>query len=351
MKLPKELTTVTPVSKFLAIVVFITLPFLGFVYGMKYQELLDFNQVQDVSYSARKVKRLPTPTPDPTAHWKTYENRDYNFQFKYPSDLYIKTDLDMPNKVLEVSNDPLFEKSETAYILTIYTGTEGLNIDEMNNKGIVESEGSINKLLNEAFDYNLLNSKHNGRLLGTFLGNPPWGNYEIYFPNGNNNLSGISFDIRIHQTDDPAMGGSFRYREMSKLILSTFKFTNLLSEQGANNNEFILDMSAQNNTGETGSAKFTKMGNSLTKITLTLDNVPGSQPAYIYSGSCNNPGPVKFTLNNVTNGLKTNLASGHSETILNVSLEDLRFMAPLAIGVRYADSFMTPFLSSCGNLN
>lgn len=85
MKLPKELTTVSPVSKFLAFVVFVTFPFLGFIYGMKYQELVDFNKFQEASYAIRNVKRLPTPTPDPTANWKTYENQEYNFQFKYPS--------------------------------------------------------------------------------------------------------------------------------------------------------------------------------------------------------------------------------------------------------------------------
>lgn len=35
--LPKELTTVTPLSKFLAMFLFIALPVLAFVFGMYYQ--------------------------------------------------------------------------------------------------------------------------------------------------------------------------------------------------------------------------------------------------------------------------------------------------------------------------
>lgn len=38
MKLPKELTTVTPLSKTIALVLFMLLPFLGFLIGFKYQE-------------------------------------------------------------------------------------------------------------------------------------------------------------------------------------------------------------------------------------------------------------------------------------------------------------------------
>ena len=64
MKLPKELTTVTPASKFLAVILFVTIPFLAFLYGMKYQEFLDFNRHPKDSVSSRKVKRVPTPTPD-----------------------------------------------------------------------------------------------------------------------------------------------------------------------------------------------------------------------------------------------------------------------------------------------
>lgn len=96
MKLPKELTMVTPASKFLAFILFVTLPFLGFVYGMKYQEFVDFNKQQELSFAAKKVKRLPTPTPDPTANWRTYTfsyNPEFGVSFRYP-DTYFQYQAD-----------------------------------------------------------------------------------------------------------------------------------------------------------------------------------------------------------------------------------------------------------------
>lgn len=46
MTLPKELTTVTPLSKSIALILFILLPILGFFIGMKYQELLSLQDIQ-----------------------------------------------------------------------------------------------------------------------------------------------------------------------------------------------------------------------------------------------------------------------------------------------------------------
>ncbi len=41
MTLPKELTTVTTISKTLALYMFIMMPIIGFLLGMKYQENID----------------------------------------------------------------------------------------------------------------------------------------------------------------------------------------------------------------------------------------------------------------------------------------------------------------------
>jgi len=40
-KLPKYWTTVTPLSRTITAIIFLALPFIGFVYGMKYQEKVD----------------------------------------------------------------------------------------------------------------------------------------------------------------------------------------------------------------------------------------------------------------------------------------------------------------------
>lgn len=40
MKLPKQLTTVTPLSKFLALFMFVTIPIIGFFLGTQYQKTI-----------------------------------------------------------------------------------------------------------------------------------------------------------------------------------------------------------------------------------------------------------------------------------------------------------------------
>jgi hypothetical protein len=59
MKLHKSLTTVTPFSKAIALILFITLPFLGFILGMQYQATID------ISLMAIPYERGSLVTPAP----------------------------------------------------------------------------------------------------------------------------------------------------------------------------------------------------------------------------------------------------------------------------------------------
>lgn len=61
MKLPKELTTVTPVSKAVALIIFITLPIIAFLFGMRYQTM-SAEQDSFILPTPRIVKQLPSPT-------------------------------------------------------------------------------------------------------------------------------------------------------------------------------------------------------------------------------------------------------------------------------------------------
>lgn len=47
-KIPSELTTVTRLSKTFAALVFITLPFIGFLLGIRYKEIIQVNSQQSV---------------------------------------------------------------------------------------------------------------------------------------------------------------------------------------------------------------------------------------------------------------------------------------------------------------
>lgn len=75
-KLSKSLTTVTPLSKTIALMLFIILPFVGFYLGTKYSD----KQVQDQSFA--KKNQMSNQTGQ-----QTYVNNTYKFSFKYPSSL------------------------------------------------------------------------------------------------------------------------------------------------------------------------------------------------------------------------------------------------------------------------
>ncbi|MDO8658096.1 MAG: hypothetical protein Q7K55_05120 [Candidatus Levybacteria bacterium] len=89
MKLPKELTTVTILSKTIALIMFILLPFIGFMLGIRYQEMVDLIERQELYNNLTSINRTPTPTPEKnstidTSTWKTYTEPTLQFQIKYP---------------------------------------------------------------------------------------------------------------------------------------------------------------------------------------------------------------------------------------------------------------------------
>ncbi len=88
-KLPTWLTTVTPFSKTLAMILFILLPFLGFYLGMKYQQ-----QVTIPSSTVSEVQKVPSLTPTPrstlqvssaSAGWLTFTSPRGDYSINFPS--------------------------------------------------------------------------------------------------------------------------------------------------------------------------------------------------------------------------------------------------------------------------
>lgn len=74
----EQFTTVTPLSKALAMIVFITLPFAAFFLGMSYgRQTLSLTQTI-ISPAANDVQEVDT------SDWKTYRNEELGFEFKYP---------------------------------------------------------------------------------------------------------------------------------------------------------------------------------------------------------------------------------------------------------------------------
>lgn len=92
MSLPKELTTVTVVSRTVELIVLIAAMIIGFGLGVNYQETIDLLKQQNNSVQATIIKPT-TPIYDETASWKTYTNTEIGFSFQYPQELnYIYDD-------------------------------------------------------------------------------------------------------------------------------------------------------------------------------------------------------------------------------------------------------------------
>ena len=79
--------------------------------------------------------------------------------------------------------------------------------------------------------------------------------------------------------------------------------------------EAKVDLKAQNNSNESGTATLTPAGNA-TKVTLDVKGAEGTQPVHIHKGTCDklDPKPA-FPLSPVVNG--------KSETTVKASMKDL----------------------------
>ena len=72
-------------------------------------------------------------------------------------------------------------------------------------------------------------------------------------------------------------------------------------------------LTAQNNSGEAGTATLTQMGDSV-KVVIALKGAPATtpQPAHIHDGTCTNLKGVAYPLSNVVNGSSTSTVKGTS---------------------------------------
>jgi LPXTG-motif cell wall-anchored protein len=81
----------------------------------------------------------------------------------------------------------------------------------------------------------------------------------------------------------------------------------------AQDQTLTVPLAEQNDSGMSGSAVLTQMGDDLRVVlTLTGTEAGGSHPAHIHSGRCPNPGGVVHPLTNVVNGTSTTTIAGAS---------------------------------------
>lgn len=80
MKLPRSYTTVTPLSKALAMLLFVALPFIGFYFGYKYANSVSVQPDYNNTPTSTKPLLLSNKSDD----WKTYIDSEYGFSIEYP---------------------------------------------------------------------------------------------------------------------------------------------------------------------------------------------------------------------------------------------------------------------------
>lgn len=87
--LPKELTTVTRVSKLLALFLFVALPILAFYIGTHYGGIFELKSEPQLPQKITYEQYNNEPQ-EPINNWSTYSNKEYGFSVQYPSSGYVQ---------------------------------------------------------------------------------------------------------------------------------------------------------------------------------------------------------------------------------------------------------------------
>lgn len=106
--------------------------------------------------------------------------------------------------------------------------------------------------------------------------------------------------------------------------------------------EITVTLSEKNDSGESGIATLMEVDGKV-QVTLAISGAPAgvTQPAHIHVGSCPDVGAVKYPL--------TSPVDGVSETVLDVSLDQLRSELPLGINVHKSATEVKVYVA-CGDL-
>jgi uncharacterized cupredoxin-like copper-binding protein len=106
--------------------------------------------------------------------------------------------------------------------------------------------------------------------------------------------------------------------------------------------ELVVELSALNNSGQSGKAIFSEDGGKTKVIIDITSGAEGvSQPIHIHKGSCAELGSVLYPLSSVVDG--------RSETVLDLSLEDIKSQLPLAVNVHKSADALNEFVA-CGDI-
>lgn len=107
--------------------------------------------------------------------------------------------------------------------------------------------------------------------------------------------------------------------------------------------EVTVNLEEQNDSGESGTAVLTDMGNNQVQVVVTIENAPAgvSQPMHIHEGTCDN-------LNAAPKYPLTNLVDGKSTTVVSTTLASL-LASPHAINGHKSAEEASVYVF-CGNI-
>lgn len=133
-----------------------------------------------------------------------------------------------------------------------------------------------------------------------------------------------------------------RVSALLALVLSLATFVALAGFADAQPQTLTLQLDAQNNSGQSGPAELTDLGNGSTRVVVTLSNAPSNvpQPIHFHTGTCATLGAIVYPL--------TSLVNGRSESMVNVSIAQL-LAAPFAINAHRSAQEASVYVA-CGNV-
>src|SRR3989344_2839513 len=206
MQFSKSFTNVTPFSKFLALFLFVLFPLTGFYLGMEYQKMVSLEQ-QTANPPTKVISPTTSPAqPDDMSNWKTYRNKEYEFEFQYPNNWFFQ-------------GPPNWSDKKTVHFFAVGTTPEyalgGYSGNELLTLYVVLNEQSLEKYREE-----LLQSGYEGKFSSIQIDNKPaikatpgiitGSESDYYVTTNSNNLLHLSI-------------GAIDQKSLDQ-ILSTFRF-------------------------------------------------------------------------------------------------------------------------------
>jgi hypothetical protein len=126
--------------------------------------------------------------------------------------------------------------------------------------------------------------------------------------------------------------------------LSPSSRPSVTQNQSANQSSMQISLNSVNDTyGQSGTAVLSE-SNGKTKVSITVNAVPDltlPEPVHIHMGTCDNPGNIVYSLNNIING--------QSATTLDTTLNNIRSKEPLVINIHKSNQEINVH-TACGNL-